>query len=58
MLARLEAGRSAERLGARERAVDAYHFVLDIWRHGDRELEPYRHEAQQGLARLTAEARP
>jgi serine/threonine-protein kinase len=51
----LERGRVAERLGDRARALEAYRFVADAWRHPDPELEPYAADARSGLARLTAE---
>jgi hypothetical protein len=51
----LERGHVAERLGDRARALEAYRFVADAWRHPDPELEPYAAEARAGLARLTAE---
>ncbi len=54
----LERARIAERLGHRERAIDAYRYVAAAWRRPDPELEPYAAEARGGLARLTAEPRP
>ena len=51
----LERGHVAERLGDRTRALKAYRFVADAWRHPDPELEPYAAQARAGLARLTAE---
>jgi hypothetical protein len=51
----LERGRIAERLGERQKAGDAYQFVVDVWRHADPELEPYVREARSGLERLAAE---
>jgi hypothetical protein len=50
-------GRVGERLGHRERAVESYTWVVGMWRNADPELQPYRREAQEGLARLTGEAR-
>ena len=50
-------GRVGERLGHRERAVESYTWVVGMWRNADPELQPYRREAQGGLARLTGEAR-
>jgi len=55
VLARLEAARTAERLGQARRAVDHYQFVVDVWRHADPELKPYVREARAGLERLVAE---
>jgi serine/threonine-protein kinase len=52
----LERGRVAELLGDRARALEAYRFVADAWRHPDPELEPYAADARAGLARLTAES--
>jgi DNA-binding SARP family transcriptional activator/TolB-like protein len=50
----LEQARIAERLGERQKARDAYQFVLDVWRRADAELEPYVREARVGLERLAA----
>ncbi|MEO8089516.1 MAG: BTAD domain-containing putative transcriptional regulator [Gemmatimonadales bacterium] len=55
VLGRLEQGRIAERLGERQKARDAYQFVVDVWRHADAELGPYIREARAGLERLAAE---
>jgi hypothetical protein len=55
VLATLELGRIAERLGDRRKAAECYGFVLATWRKPDRELLPYVAEAQAGLARLSAE---
>ncbi|HET6577344.1 MAG TPA: hypothetical protein VFG66_03430, partial [Gemmatimonadales bacterium] len=52
ILALLERGRIAERLGEREKAVESYRFVADAWRRADPELQPYVTEAREGLARL------
>jgi hypothetical protein len=52
VLATLELGRIAERLGDRDRAVKCYGFVVSIWRRPDPELVPYVAEAGEGLARL------
>jgi DNA-binding SARP family transcriptional activator len=51
-------GRVSERLGDQEKAIRAYRFVLESWRHADPELQPYVAEARAGLARLTREPRP
>jgi hypothetical protein len=56
ILGTLERGRIAERLGDPARAVKAYHFVANVWRHADSELQTYVDEAREGLTRLTAEA--
>jgi len=55
VLGRLEQGRIAEALGERQKAIDSYQFVMDVWRHADPELEPYVREARAGLERLAAE---
>jgi len=52
VLATLELGRVAERLGEREKAIASYGFVTAAWRHADPELQPYVSEARDGLARL------
>ena len=52
ILALLERGRIAERLGEREKAVENYRYVADAWRRADPELQPYAAEAREGLARL------
>jgi serine/threonine-protein kinase len=53
----LERGRVAERLGERDKAIHAYQYVADVWRHADPELQPYVREARDGLSRLTSEPR-
>jgi DNA-binding SARP family transcriptional activator len=55
VLGRLEQGRIAESLGERQKARDSYQFVVDVWRHADRELEPYVRQARVGLERLASE---
>lgn len=55
VLGTLERARIAEHLGERQKAIDSYQFVVDVWRHADPELEPYVHEARAGLERLAAE---
>jgi serine/threonine-protein kinase len=54
----LERGRIAEGLGERQKARDAYQFVVDAWRHADAELQPYVAEARAGIARLSGEGPP
>jgi hypothetical protein len=49
----LEQARIAERLGERQKAVDSYQFVLDVWRHADPELQPFVLEARKALTRMT-----
>jgi serine/threonine-protein kinase len=50
----LDRARIAESLGEREKAMDSYQFVVDVWRHADPELRPYVREASSGLKRLAA----
>jgi serine/threonine-protein kinase len=45
-------GRVAERLGLRNRAVQSYSWVADMWRNADPELQGYALEARNGRARL------
>ena len=54
---RLERGRVAERAGERERAIEDYRFVANVWRFADPELQPYVAEAKAALTRLNAEPR-
>jgi serine/threonine-protein kinase len=53
VLATLERGRVAERLGEREKAMESYRFVTAAWRRPDPELQPYVSEAREALARLS-----
>jgi hypothetical protein len=55
VLATLELGRIAERLGDTQKAAECYGFVIATWRRPDPELLPYVAEARDGLARLRAE---
>ncbi len=55
VLATLELGRVAERLGERQKAAECYGFVLAAWRRADPELLPYVAEAREGLARVSME---
>jgi serine/threonine-protein kinase len=55
VLATLELGRIAERLGERRKAAEHYGFVVATWRRPDPELLPYVAEAREGLARLGME---
>ena len=57
VIATLERGQIAERLGEREMAVECYQRVVDLWRRADPELQSYVREALDGLARLTGEPR-
>ena len=52
VLATLELGRIAERLGDTRKAAECYRFVVATWRRPDPELLPYVAEAREGLARL------
>jgi hypothetical protein len=51
----LERGRIAEGLGERQKAIDSYHFVTDVWPRADPQLQPLVVEARNALARLTRE---
>jgi serine/threonine-protein kinase len=55
VLATLELGRIAERLGDRRKAAECYGFVAAAWHRADQELLPYVAEAREGLARLGGE---
>jgi eukaryotic-like serine/threonine-protein kinase len=55
VLATLELGRIAERLGDRGKAAACYDFVVATWRRPDPELLPYVAEAREGLVRLRRE---
>jgi hypothetical protein len=55
VLATLERGRLAERLGDRSAAIADYQYVAAIWRQADPELQRYVSEARVGIGRLTAE---
>ena len=54
----LERGRVSERLGQREAAARAYQFVVDAWRRGDPDVQPFVVEARRGLARMQAGRAP
>jgi hypothetical protein len=53
----LERGRVNDRLGNRDKAVEAYSFVAQSWRRADPELQPAVAEARAALSRLTGEPR-
>ncbi len=54
----LERGRIAEKLGDRERAVDAYAYVVAAWRNAEPEqLRTAVTEARTALGRLDADGR-
>jgi hypothetical protein len=51
----LEQARIAEGLGARDKAMQSYQFVVDVWRQADPQLQPFVVEARNALARMTKE---
>ena len=51
----LERGRIAEGLRERQKAMDSYQFVVDVWRRADPQLQPFVVEARNALARMTRE---
>jgi len=54
----LERGRLAEKIGDRERAVDAYSFVADMWQNTDsKQLRGAVKEANDALKRLDSDGR-
>jgi hypothetical protein len=55
VLATLERGRLAERLGDRAAAIADYQYVAARWRHADSELQRYVSEALDGIDRLASE---
>ena len=52
VLAELERGQVAERLGDSARARRAYGFVAEVWRRADPSLAPYVEAARVGLKRV------
>jgi serine/threonine-protein kinase len=52
VIATLERGRVAERLGDRATAAQKYRLIVDVWRNADPELQPYVAEARSALKRL------
>ncbi len=54
---RLERGRVAERLGQRDKAVQEYRYVADLWRTADAELRPEVEEANAAIKRLAGTPR-
>jgi hypothetical protein len=54
VLATLELGRIAERLGERQKTAACYGFVLAAWRRPEPELPPYVADARVALVRLGA----
>jgi tetratricopeptide (TPR) repeat protein len=55
VLATLERGRLAERLGDRGAAIADYQYVAARWWHADSELQRYVSEARDGIGRLASE---
>jgi eukaryotic-like serine/threonine-protein kinase len=55
VLRALERGRAYEKLGDKERAIEAYAVVTRAWRDPDPELRPYTDEAREALTRLSGE---
>jgi protein kinase-like protein len=53
----LERGRVNDRLGNRDKAIEAYSFVAQSWRRADPQLQPVVAEARAALSRLTGEPR-
>jgi hypothetical protein len=51
----LERARVNDRLGNREKAVESYSYVMDVWRNADPLLQPFVAEARTALARLAGE---
>jgi hypothetical protein len=51
----LERARVNDRLGNREKAVESYSYVADVWRNADPLLQPFVEEAREALARLVGE---
>jgi tetratricopeptide (TPR) repeat protein len=51
----LERARVNDRLGNREKAIEGYAYVVDVWRGADPLLQPFVEEAQRALQRLVAE---
>ena len=55
VLATLERGRLAERLGDRSAAIADYQYVVAMWRKADPQLQRYVSEARDGIGRLAGE---
>lgn len=53
----MERGRTFERLGRRQLAMESYAFVADAWRTADPELQPYVRESRDALTRLAGDRR-
>jgi tetratricopeptide (TPR) repeat protein len=55
VLAMLDRARIAESLGEREKALQSYQFVVDVWRGADPQLQPFVVEARTALTRMSRE---
>jgi hypothetical protein len=55
VLGMLDRARIAESLGEREKAMQSYQFVIDVWRRADAQLQPYVSEARTALTRMSRE---
>jgi hypothetical protein len=53
VLGMLDRARIAERLGEREKAMQSYQFVVDVWRGADSQLQPFVVEARTALTRMS-----
>jgi eukaryotic-like serine/threonine-protein kinase len=53
VLGMLDRARIAESLGEREKAMQSYQFVVDVWRGADPQLQPFVVEARTALTRMT-----
>jgi tetratricopeptide (TPR) repeat protein len=49
----LDRARIAESLGEREKAMQSYQFVVDVWRRADPQLQPFVVEARTALTRMS-----
>lgn len=63
VLATLELGRIAERLGDTRKAIESYRYVTEAWRRPDLELQPFVAEARStaadcGARTMNSEGRP
>jgi eukaryotic-like serine/threonine-protein kinase len=55
VLGMLDRARIAESLGEREKAIQSYQFVVDVWRGADLQLQPFVVEARTALTRMSRE---
>jgi DNA-binding SARP family transcriptional activator len=55
VLGMLDRARIAESLGEREKAMQSYQFVVDVWRGADPQLQPFVVEARTALTRMSRE---